>query len=66
MSTTRYCDSGVFYIIPPALGIDDEVEALQLKGTKKKKAKKLDEDFIVRHFLILADTVLNPPVYSLK
>jgi hypothetical protein len=30
-----------------ALGITDEVEALQLKGNKKKKAKKLDEDFIV-------------------
>ncbi|KAI0688016.1 hypothetical protein BC835DRAFT_1285649 [Cytidiella melzeri] len=29
-----------------ALGITDEVEALGLKGSKKKKGKKLDEDFI--------------------
>lgn len=31
-----------------ALGIADEVEALGLKGSKKKKGKKLDEDFVVR------------------
>jgi hypothetical protein len=36
-----------------ALGIADEVEALQLKGTKKKKAKKLDEDFIVSNVLVI-------------
>lgn len=30
-----------------ALGITDEVEMLGLKGNKKKKGKKLDEDFIV-------------------
>ena len=29
----------------PALGITDEVETLGLKGNKKKKSKKLDEDF---------------------
>ncbi|KAI0339087.1 SET domain-containing protein [Trametopsis cervina] len=29
-----------------ALGITDEVEALGLKGNKKKKGKKLDEDFV--------------------
>ncbi|EKM52685.1 uncharacterized protein PHACADRAFT_211907 [Phanerochaete carnosa HHB-10118-sp] len=29
-----------------ALGITDEVEMLGLKGNKKKKSKKLDEDFI--------------------
>ncbi|KAI0092307.1 hypothetical protein BDY19DRAFT_884269 [Irpex rosettiformis] len=29
-----------------ALGISDEVEALGLKGNKKKRGKKLDEDFI--------------------
>ncbi|GJN93765.1 hypothetical protein Rhopal_006822-T1 [Rhodotorula paludigena] len=29
-----------------ALGIADEVEALGLKGSKKKKGKKLDEDFV--------------------
>lgn len=31
-----------------ALGIADEVEQLGLKGSKKRKGKKLDEDFIVR------------------
>lgn len=30
-----------------ALGIAEEVAALGLKGTKKKKGKKLDEDFTV-------------------
>lgn len=30
-----------------ALGIYDEVERLGLKGSKKKKGKKLDEDFVV-------------------
>lgn len=34
----------------PALGITEEVEALGLKGSKKKKGKKLDEDFTVRRF----------------
>ena len=28
-----------------ALGISDEVEKLGLKGSKKKKSKKLDEDY---------------------
>jgi len=31
-----------------ALGITDEVERLGLKGSKKKKGKKLDEDYMVR------------------
>lgn len=31
-----------------ALGITDEVEKLGLKGNKRKKSKKLDEDFMVR------------------
>ena len=30
-----------------ALGIADEVEQLGLKGSKKRKGKKLDEDFVV-------------------
>ena len=30
-----------------ALGITDEVEALGLKGSKKKKGRKLDEDYMV-------------------
>jgi len=29
------------------LGISDEVDRLGLKGSRKKKSKKLDEDFIV-------------------
>ena len=36
-----------------ALGITEEVEKLGLKGSKKKRGKKLDEDFIVR---LLADS----------
>ncbi len=32
----------------PALGIADDVAALGLKGSKKKKGRKLDEDFTVR------------------
>ena len=31
-----------------ALGISEEVELLGLKGSRKKKGRKLDEDFIVR------------------
>lgn len=30
-----------------ALGIADEVDRLGLKGNKKKKSKKLDEDWMV-------------------
>ena len=30
-----------------ALGISDEVELLGLKGSKKKKGRKLDEDYMV-------------------
>ena len=30
---------------PPALGISDEVALYGLKGNKKKKSKKLDEDY---------------------
>ena len=35
-------------VVCVALGITDEVEMYGLKGSKKKKGKKLDEDFIVR------------------
>jgi hypothetical protein len=31
-----------------ALGISDEVDRLGLKGSKKKRSKKLDEDWMVR------------------
>ena len=34
-----------------ALGISDEVEMYGLKGSKKKKSKKLDEDYVVSHLL---------------
>jgi hypothetical protein len=37
-----------------ALGITDEVEMLGLKGSKKKKSKKLDEDYMVRNILLPA------------
>lgn len=30
-----------------ALGIMDEVEEMGMKGSKKKKARHLDEDFVV-------------------
>jgi hypothetical protein len=33
--------------LPAALGIADEVDRLGLKGSKKKKSKKLDEDWMV-------------------
>ena len=33
------------YLYISALGISDEVEKLGLKGSKKRKSKKLDEDY---------------------
>jgi len=33
------------HLYVPALGISDEVEKLGLKGSKKKKSRKLDEDY---------------------
>lgn len=42
------------YLRSLALGILDEVELLGLKGSKKKKSKKLDEDFVVRGFSLRA------------
>jgi hypothetical protein len=49
-----------------ALGIADEVEALQLKGTKKKKAKKLDEDFIVSPLISSKSSTFTESVISLR
>ena len=40
--------SGMDDLYLDALGIADEVEQLGLKGGKKRKGKRLDEDFIVR------------------
>lgn len=37
--------AGMDDLLLNALGITDEVEKMQLKGTKKKKSKKLGEDF---------------------
>jgi len=38
-----------------ALGITDEADLMELKGTKKKKGKKIDDpDFMVHVFLFLA------------
>ena len=34
-------------LVSSALGISDEVEMLGLKGSKKRKSKKLDEDYMV-------------------
>jgi [histone H3]-lysine36 N-trimethyltransferase len=51
-----YLDGAYFHIIPQsltntrcfaALGISEEVDRLGLKGSKKKKSKKLDEDWMV-------------------
>jgi hypothetical protein len=33
-----------------ALGITDEVEEMEMKGSKKKKSRQLDGDFVVCHF----------------
>ena len=38
-----------------ALGITDDVERLSLKGSRKKKGKKLDEDFVVSFLARLID-----------
>ncbi len=32
-----------------ALGITDEVELMEMKGSKKKMSRQLDEDFVVSH-----------------
>ena len=37
------------FIMNAALGMTEDVELLNLKGTKRKKGKKLDEDFAVWH-----------------
>lgn len=43
-----------------ALGITDEEDVLELKGTKKKKGKKIDDpDFMVRHLLALKHSSLT-------
>lgn len=50
-----------------ALGIADEVEELQLKGSKKKKSFKLDEDYTVRPLLAASSQgiLLISGLYSL-
>lgn len=42
-----------------ALGIADEVDRLGLKGSKKKKGKKLDEDFVVCCWICLFGCALG-------
>lgn len=51
-----YLDGTPFFALSPcthlrasvaALGIADEVDRLGLKGSKKKRSKKLDEDWMV-------------------
>lgn len=49
--------------VSSALGISDEVEMLGLKGSKKRRSKKLDEDYMV----CLASTVIlsvPQPIFS--
>jgi hypothetical protein len=42
------CPRALLRALVSALGIADEVDRLGLKGSKKKKSKKLDEDWMVR------------------
>lgn len=44
-----------------ALGISEEVAVLGLKGSKKRKSKKLDEDFIVRFIARLLEPTQTFP-----
>jgi hypothetical protein len=46
-SSTAWRLLTLFGAIFTALGISDEVEMFGLKGNKKKKSKKLDEDWVV-------------------
>lgn len=39
---------------PLALGISDDVELLGLKGSKKRKSKKLDEDWMVSRNVLIS------------
>jgi hypothetical protein len=43
----------------PALGITDDVELLGLKGSKKKRSKKLDEDWTVRYTRLRSSAFLT-------
>lgn len=49
-------------ILFTALGISDEVELYGLKGNKKKKGKKLDEDYMVHPsaFFISSLNIVQP------
>jgi [histone H3]-lysine36 N-trimethyltransferase len=51
---------------PLALGIADEVERLGLKGNRRKKGKKLDEDFNVNITSFFLCSPLNPSQPVLK
>lgn len=42
-----------------ALGISDEVDKFAMKGNKKKKGRKLDEDYMVSVTFVLAFTALS-------
>ena len=54
--------AGMDDLLLDALGITDAVEALQLKGNKKKKGKKLDEDFNVSVYLLSDSTSRTHPM----
>jgi len=47
MSFLSLCSYTLLRALVSALGIADEVDRLGLKGSKKKKSKKLDEDWMV-------------------
>lgn len=47
MVSIAICESNELADGRQALGISEEVAVLGLKGSKKRKSKKLDEDFIV-------------------
>jgi len=51
-----------------ALGITDEADLMELKGTKKKKGKKIDDpDFMVRFLSFLTSvTIFSQPFLAAK
>lgn len=47
---------GIELIVSPALGITDEADLMELKGSKKKKGKKIDDpDFMVCSYSIVSN-----------
>jgi hypothetical protein len=65
-SPVAHCSSCPNFKSFIALGITDEVEAEGMRGTKKKKGRKLDEDFVVSLGLRLQSShpLISAPRYS--